>query len=88
MSVETTRRYYWLKRLHARQHDLEEDAWIAKQTGEPGTAFASTFPYLSRLNDLGYLAIEDLDGAEDEELACLGFDTGEIQEIQAALAAL
>jgi hypothetical protein len=88
VAVNTTRRYYWLKRLWARQNCLEEDAWIAKQAGEPGTEFPTSFPYLTRLNTIGILAIEDLDGAQDGELAHLGFTTGETQEIQAALTAL
>jgi hypothetical protein len=88
VAVNTTRRYYWLKRLWARKSCLEEDAWVAKQLGEPGTSFDPGFPFLSRLNDIGYLVVEDLNGAEDQELAGLGFSPPEIEQIQAALAAL
>ena len=88
MAVLTTRRYYMLKRLDARARCLEEDAWIEKQSNEPGTAFAPEFPSLATLNAAGYLAVEDVNGAEDNELESLGLNPDEIEDIQAALAAL
>ncbi len=66
--LKRPRRYYLSKRLLARLREEEESVWIFKQTNEPGVALPSTFPFLTELNAAGYLAVEDLDGADTNEL--------------------
>lgn len=68
MAVNTKRRYYLQKRLHARRHCLEEDAWIAKQAAHVGTALPAAFPHLAALNSAGYSTTDDLNGATTDEL--------------------
>lgn len=65
-----------------------EGIWRAKQEAEPGAPLPSDFPYAERLAAAGYTTQEDLDGADEEELRCLGFQVREAQRILAALAAL
>lgn len=63
------RRYYLLKRFAARDAgDLLESAWRAEQLAQPGTALPTGFPSKAALETAGYMAAEDLDGAECEEL--------------------
>lgn len=89
MAVNSTRRYYLLKRLYARRACLEEDAWIGKQQALPGVVLPADFPSLAALVAAGYSTREDLDGAavaELEEFAKL--TTREAEAVIAALAAL
>lgn len=66
--VNSKRRYYLLKRLQARRHCREEDAWIAKQAAHVGSALPAGFPHLAALNSAGYSTTEDLNGATPDEL--------------------
>jgi hypothetical protein len=68
-NVTPARRYYLLKRLAARHaEDLLETHWRAEQLAQPGTALPAGFPSKAKLEAVGYVAAEDLDGAECQEL--------------------
>lgn len=60
------------------------DVWKAKQAEISGTALPSDFPNLTRLAGFFYTTYEDLDGAVEQELTALGFNTREATEILAA----
>lgn len=73
MSVGSVRRFYLLKRQAAAALDEPlAETWQAKQEAEPGTALPADFPDLEVLVAAGYSAVEDLDGAEAQELVDLG----------------
>lgn len=86
--VRSVRRYYLVKRLYARQLDLEESIWKAKQDAQLGESLPSNFPHRSALAELGYSAVEDLDGADIDELNGQGFTRLQAQAIFAALTPL
>ena len=88
-SVNNRRRYYLLKRLYAREHDLDsERVWQSKQEGIIGTAFPATFPLISALSTAGYSTVEDLDGADAAELCVAGLTSHEATAVLAAFSAL
>jgi hypothetical protein len=68
--VRRARRYYLLSRLaaHAREDFGLEAAWRGKQEEEPGTLFPADFPSKAKLEESGYYAVEDVDGADCKEL--------------------
>lgn len=65
-----TRRYYLHKRLFSNAIcDLAlRDVWRAKQEAEPGTALPSGFPHKAALEAAGYTTVQDIDGADQDEL--------------------
>lgn len=86
--VRHPRRHALIKRIAARDRgdtDLEL-MWQAKQQQIAGVALPDGFPCRSRLNAVGYVAAEDLDGALEDEL----METVELSrlEAKAVLAAL
>lgn len=86
----SARRYYLSKRQYARSLDNDQDGiWRSKQEAEAGTPLPAGFPLLERLAECGYTAVEDLDGADENELVTVaGFRSREAKEVLAALAAL
>lgn len=86
--LKTVRRYYLKKRFFARQQLDEEGLWIGKQEAEPGVALPATFPHIADLTGFGYTTIEDLDGADEFELTCVGLSTIEAKAVLVALAPL
>lgn len=89
MSVNSKRRYYLLKRLHARRFCYEEDAWIVKQAAIAGTALPASFPHLGALATAGYSTTEDLNGAAQAELVEFAkLNPRDADVVLAALAAL
>lgn len=84
-TLGSARRYYLSKRHSA--HDSGDfalsDAWRGKQEAEAGDALPSDFPYLSRLQGRGYSTLQDLDGADADELTSQGFTSREAAEILA-----
>jgi hypothetical protein len=89
--VRRARRYYFLQRLaaHERCEPGLEAALRGKQEEQPGTLFASDFPFKASLEAAGYLAIEDVDGADCHELReKAGLDQSAAQAVIAAAAAL
>ena len=88
----TLRRYYVLSRIGSAQ--FEEDAisavWQSKQEGEPpGIVLPDDFPSVDKLRAVGYVASEDLIGADSIELAnSAGLSSRESEQVFAALAAL
>jgi hypothetical protein len=88
--VKNTRRYYLHKRINARVYEGSDNAavWQAKQEADPGTSLPSDFPLRDELAEIGYSTIEDLDGADVNELQQSGISTGDAETILAALATL
>lgn len=86
------RRYYVLSRIGSAQYgeDAISAVWQSKQEGQPpGVVLPAEFPSLTKLSAVGYVASEDLIGADEVELAhSAGLSTRESQEVFAALAAL
>jgi hypothetical protein len=65
------RRYYLRKRLYYSRVEEDEgqaSVWRSKQESEPGTALSSDFPYQEMLVNAGYSTLEDIDGADADEL--------------------
>lgn len=89
MAINSTRRYYLLKRLDYRERCIEEDPWKSKQEGEPATALPADFPHSAELAAAGYTAIEDIDGSTVAELRRFcSLTSREAEKVLAALAAL
>jgi len=83
------RRYCLLKRLDARAHDTGfEDYWHKRQIDEAGTAFPADFPLIAELAPVGYLALEDLDGADECELIDAGLEPAYARRVIEAYCAL
>jgi len=68
--IGTLRRFYLLKRITAKNlDDLALSAvWQSKQEEQPGVELPATFPSKTTLAAIGYVAKEDLDGADADEL--------------------
>lgn len=64
------RRYYLLKRFAARDAGDNNLAltWRAEQEAQPGTDLPAGFPSKGALEAVGYTALEDVDGADWQEL--------------------
>lgn len=89
--IGTLRRYYLFKRITAKQQDdlALSAVWQGKQEGEPGAALPADFPHKERLAAVGYVAKEDLDFADAEELGdYVGLSRSDANEVIAAHAAL
>jgi len=89
--VRRARRYYLLQRLAARDRcePALEAAFRGKQEEQDGTLFASDFPSKATLEAAGYYAVEDVDGADTNELReKAGLSESAAQAVIAAAAAL
>ena len=88
-TLGSPRRFYLAKRHAAAElGDVAlELVWAGKQEAEPGTPLPTDFPYRPRLVAIGYLALEDLRGADECELTELGFSSREAAAILAATSA-
>jgi hypothetical protein len=89
--INTARRYYLLRaRAAAKIGDSAlASTWRTKQAGVEGEALPDDFPHASALAAVGYTTREDLDGADEDELAHdAGLGLRAAQAILAALAAL
>lgn len=85
------RRYYLLKRRFFTDVDFQPPlagAYRHKQEAEPGTDLPADFPALSALAQLGYTTVEDLDGANTDELRDHGLSAKAAQDVIDALAKL
>lgn len=83
----TPRRFYLLKARAAHQageHAIE-GGWLAKARDQPGTPLPDDLPGRAVLVAAGYLAIEDLVGATDDELRQLGLTLREVAAVLAAI---
>lgn len=69
-TVTSQRRYYLRKRLTARRDgDVAlERAWAGMQASAPNAALPDNFPARAKLAAAGYSAIEDVTGADVDEL--------------------
>lgn len=88
--ITTHRRYCLLKRLAAKaqQWTAIEAVWQGKQEAEPGDSLPLDFPLRARLVTAGYSTVQDLNGADAEELQDACFTARESAIIFAALAPL
>ena len=67
--LKSVRRVYLGKRRQAFERDSPiTTQWHGKQGEEPGTALPSDFPFLALLAAGFYTTVEDLDGADTDEL--------------------
>lgn len=84
------RRYYLHQRIEAMLcgETALAGAWRWKQEQQPGTALLTDFPYRTRLAEVGYTTVQDIDGADECELGKLGFSSRQAAEILSAVAAL
>jgi len=66
----TYRRYCLYKRMSANLlcNQATAAVWQSKQEAEPGTTLPSGFPKKTELAAVGYVADEDLNGADCDEL--------------------
>jgi hypothetical protein len=75
--LNRVRRYYLRQRYLASLDDELrggiEAVFRAKQEAIPATALPADFPFLGRLAAVGYTTIDDLHGADGEELSEQGF---------------
>lgn len=71
------RRYYLLKRLALASSGDEEMSLVfkTKQQNEPGTALPIDFPSRAALILAGYTALEDVNGADVNELRRIGLSS-------------
>jgi hypothetical protein len=88
--VKSVRRYYLLERLAAcaREDFAIGSVFRAKQEATSGTALPVDFPSLTLLAPAGYSTVEDIDGADLEELQCAGLTIKQAEAVLTALAAL
>lgn len=89
--VRRARRYYLLQRLAARDRCEPglEAALRGKQEEISATLFPADFPSKAKLEDHGYYAVEDVDGADSNELReRVGLSESQSQAVIAAAAAL
>lgn len=80
-----------MNRIEAgRRRELSlRDVWHAKQDGEPGVALPAGFPTKDELAAAGYTTVEDIDGADVEELEdYVGISQFQATAVLTALAAL
>lgn len=85
------RRFYLMSRIEAaRNGELAlRDVWHSKQDTEPGQSLPDAFPAKAQLATAGYTTVEDIDGADAEELAdYVGVSQLQSEAIFAALAEL
>ena len=90
--IASLRRFYLLKRVSACGFDDEAlpPVWQSKQEAQPeGIALPDDFPSKADLAAVGYVATNDLIGADEEELFMnANLSASEAQTVFAALAAL
>lgn len=89
--IGSYRRYCLLSRMIADRTDrpAEASVWHAKQEAEPGTLLPSGFPLKTELAAVGYVAKEDLDFADvDELVSYVSLSASDAQTVLAAHAAL
>lgn len=88
--VISVRRYYLLERLAAFRRDDFAIASVfrAKQEAESATALPADFPSRVLLVAAGYSTVEDINGADLEELLCAQLSTKQAETVLTELAAL
>jgi hypothetical protein len=89
--INSVRRHRLLKRLAAGVlgEVALEGVWRAKQEATSATALPDGFPFAARLAAVGYTAVEDLDGADADELVeNVSLSTREAEAVLTALAAI
>ncbi len=88
--VLTPRRYYLLERLaaYAREDFAIGAVFRAKQEAEAATVLPVDFPSRALLVAAGYSTVEDINGADLEELLCAQLSTKQAETVLTELAAL
>lgn len=91
MPINSVRRHRLLKRLAAgvAGDTALAAVWRAKQEATPATALPVGFPQATALAAAGYSTVEDIDGADADELvANTSLSTREADAVLTALAAI
>ena len=84
--VATHRRYAFLRYAYFyRINDNMYLAWDGKRRLEPGTAIPTTFPARAALTAAGYLVLEEIEGADTDELTRAGLSTSQAAAVLAAM---
>lgn len=88
--VVSVRRYYLLERLAARRREdfAMSSVFRAKQEAEAATPLPIDFPSRAPLVAAGYSTVEDINGADIEELLCAKLTTKQAETVLTELAAL
>lgn len=91
--INRRRRYYLLARQFYANVVIETitaGALRYKQEAEPGVALPADFPFLSKISaaNVGYTTIEDLDGADEDELTAVGLTPREARAVLTRLQTL
>ena len=69
-TLKRPRRYALAKRISSSvTQDGLYGVWRATQEAEPGAALPANFPHRTKLADVGYETVEDIDGADADELS-------------------
>lgn len=87
--VNSARRFYLLQAQFLegdRNSESLKQVWWGKQEGQPGTAFPAGFPFQAELIAAHYKALEDLNGADQEELINQGLKFFQAKAVLAAFA--
>jgi hypothetical protein len=84
--VQTHRRYVFLKYHQARNTGQgDPSAWDTKRRALAGTALPANFPAAATLAGAGYLVLEEVTGADLEELTNAGLSSAQAAAVLAAL---
>ena len=88
--VRSVRRYYLLERLAAceREDFAIASVFRAKQEAEAATALPVDFPSRAALVAAGYTTVEDIHGADLQELQCADLTTKQAETVLTAIAAI
>lgn len=87
--VRNPRRFYLLKAQFIGDNvetDVLQRVWWGKQEALAGTAIPPTFPFRADLDAIHYRALEDLDGADQQELINQGLAYFKAKAVLAAFA--
>lgn len=87
--VNSARRFYLLSAQFL-EGDINSESlkqvWWGKQEAQPGTPFPATFPFQAELVAAHYKALEDLNGADQQELISAGLAFFKAKAVLAAFA--
>lgn len=91
--IKTPRRYYLLKRRYFGADGVDYEpslsgAYRSKQEAEPGTDLPAGFVLKTELAALGYTTVEDLDGADEQELVTAGLSRNQAKAVLQDFSAL
>lgn len=84
--IRSRRRYLYLeyKRAFARSDEMES-VWNGKRKACEGTTIPDAFPCRAQLLAAGYLALEEIRGADTNELSRAGLSSAQAAAVIAAI---